>query len=542
MVLYAVTPYIRRLVAVALLLTGLGMMSHAQATEYWMSPGDPYGRGKARPDLAQDFLDLFTVDAPWTAATRQLTVFKVGPAFVDYAPDEILRQVFADLKSRGIALAWEMGAVPPGRNCGRGEGYAGDTARSVARIKAAGGELRYAAMDEPFWYGHHLATKNTCQLSIDELARGVAERLNVVRSAFPDVRIVDIEPVGDPQVKDYPEQIAEWLDAFHAATGHQLAFFHADINWDGPWRGDLPALQQRLAKLGVAFGVIINGDPLARSDLEWTNAAIDHLQQVVDLVGLQPETIIFQTWDDRPTRVLPEDRPGSFTNLVLEGTRPAAKITFIPQRDAIVGRVTDISGKPVIDAPVDITARDVGGFDGLHMAERTGMVPQNAVRALFGLRVGVECNCSGPIDVSIGELRFRDDPSPDTVRFLQDRPGPYQLQGVAGQKASINTTEFPVHAGASYAVHAAMRVREPSDRAGYLALFFLDATGKEIRRDLIQLKAPEESLGTPVTDRAGIFSLQLPATVDPSRLLVRARVEANKSTRATIAERQPGVN
>ncbi len=159
------------------------------------------------------------------------------------------------------------------------------------------------------------------------------------------------------------------------------------------------------------------------------------------------------------------------------------------------------------------------------MAERTGMVPQNAVRALFGLRVGVECDCSGPIDVSIGELRFRDGPSPETIRVLQDRPGPYLLRGVAGQKASINTTEFAVHAGASYAVHAAMRVREPNQIVPDIsALFFLDATGKEIRRDLIELKAPAQSLGTPITDREGLFALHVPATVDPSRLLVQVRV------------------
>src|SRR5580658_4297419 len=95
-------------------LLGILWLLRAQAAEHWMASTDPFGRGPHRPDVAQDYLDLFHPDAPWAEAGRQLTVFKVGPSFVDSAPDDVLRQAFSDLKRRGIALGWEMGAVRSG--------------------------------------------------------------------------------------------------------------------------------------------------------------------------------------------------------------------------------------------------------------------------------------------------------------------------------------------------------------------------------------------------------------------------------------------
>jgi hypothetical protein len=529
----------RRFPTVAIFLAGIVMLSCAQATEYWMASTDPYGRGPNRPDVAQDFLELFSPNAVWAAAAHQLTVVKFGPSFIDSAPNDLMREAFAALKRRGIAVGWEMGAVPPGQNCGRGEGYAGNTARSVARIKAAGGDLRYVAMDEPFWYGHHVDTRDTCRLSIGDLARGVADRLGIVRAVFPDVQVGDIEPVGVPHVDDYPEQIAEWAKAFQQATGHPLAFFHADIVWNGRWGQDLAALQLRLATIGVPVGVIINGDPLAKTDLDWTTAAFLHLRQVIDLAGANPESIIFQTWDDRPSRLLPEDQPGSLTNLVLEGSRPAAKIVLTPRRTALTGRITDKSGKPLADIVVDITARDVGGIYGLRTTKVTGIVPANAAGALFGLRINEECECKGSIDISIGQLQYRDGSAAPIVRSLQNNDGPYHLQGGLGVKSSINTAKFSVNPGAQYCIEVPMRVREQPNRAGYLALFFLDANGKEIRRDVIELQAAEQPIGKAVTDREGQFWLRFHQGVEPLRLLIQARTEANKSTRSTVAEIVP---
>jgi hypothetical protein len=65
-------------------------------------------------------------------------------------------------------LAIEMGLLSGNDSSGRQacgvnvEGFgAPDTARVTAeRIKRNGRELRYVAMDEALWYGHHFSGKN----------------------------------------------------------------------------------------------------------------------------------------------------------------------------------------------------------------------------------------------------------------------------------------------------------------------------------------------------------------------------------------------
>ena len=76
-------------------------------------------------------------------------------------------------------------------------------------------------------------------------------------------------------------------------------------------------------------------------DVAWTERAMEHLQQVRDLAGIEPMTEIFQTWDPRPTHLLPESQPGTLTNFILEATRPSARIEMEHVGRGISGRVTD---------------------------------------------------------------------------------------------------------------------------------------------------------------------------------------------------------
>ena len=532
-----------RLLSAAVLLSAAAGVQRAHETELWMASTDPFGRGLNRPEVALDYLDLFTPQASWQSAAGRLAVFKVGPAFVDRAPMETMRSVFSNLKQRGIALAWEAGMVPPGAQCRGGtEGYAGDTARSVARIKAAGGELRYVAMDEPFWYGHWDASAHTCHLSVGDLARGVAGRVAMVRSAFPTVEVGDIEPVGASETMDYPAQIAEWARTFEQATGRPLAFFHADINWNGNWRRDLPALAQRLRDLRIPGGIIVNGDPGAATDRDWTDAATRHMQLVVDDLGLKPYAYIFQTWDARPTRMLPESQPGTLTNLVLRNSRPAARIELAREPGAVAGRVIDHSGAPTRAAKVQVTALDVNGVGRLRDVSRNGIVPRGATTALFVLRVGAECACGGdPVHIAIGPMQFREEGVAPVIRSLRPGGDLYELDSDKPQQVAINTAAFPVRSGTRYEARIALRVRDQATRPGYLALVFVNGGGKEIRRERIPLQAPEEPLGVAVTDRSGRFSIPYHGSQSVMDMTLRVRVEGSDSARPTLKQIGPEI-
>ncbi|MBN9561922.1 MAG: carboxypeptidase regulatory-like domain-containing protein [Alphaproteobacteria bacterium] len=448
--------------------------------------------------------------------------------------------MFRDLDRRGIALAWEAGLVPPGPSCGAGtEGYAGDTARSVRRIKAAGGNLAFVAMDEPLWYGHVADEPHSCRLSLAELVSGVARSVAIIRSVFPDVQIGDIEPVGTKLGTAWPDLIAAWSAVFREATGTPLRFFHADINWNATWRADLARLSPLLERQGISLGIIYNGDPRAADDVAWTDRAMEHFQDVHDLVGIVPAADIFQTWDPRPTRLLPESRPGSLTNLVLEATRPAARIEIEHDGPRILGRVTDPMGAPVAGVRVTLDAVDLDGVDGLQERHLAGTVPARARSALFGLRINMECSCHGAADVTVGQLRYHDQMGGEARRWMA---ADHSLSTfVAGHGKSVwhNTEPFQVRPNARYTVDVSMRSDANSVGSGYVAVFFLGADGREIQRDPLPFGPAEHVFDIGKTDWAGRFSFVPSGRTELDGTLIRAWIAGNGRIRPTASRLQP---
>jgi hypothetical protein len=124
-------------------------------TLYWFAPLPPMPERPGRQYVgSDDFMDLFSSEAPWQNAARHIQVFKLyGEWVLTSATDEQLKQVVADLRRRGIALAVEGGPLRSG-GCGAGiEGFAEPQwARIAARIRAAGGTIDYIDMDEPYYY------------------------------------------------------------------------------------------------------------------------------------------------------------------------------------------------------------------------------------------------------------------------------------------------------------------------------------------------------------------------------------------------------
>ena len=513
--------------------------SPAQGAEFWVATTSPFARDPGRPHIAADYLDLFQDGSQWDHAAENLKVFKIDWAFVDRAPIDVLRKSFTALQQRGISLAWEMGAIPPGKDCGSGtEGYAGDTEKRLSRIKEAGGRLDYVAMDEPFWFGHFAKTKNTCGLTLSDLASGVAKQLAAVYAAFPDVKVGDIEPVIAGSADNFASELFDWFDEFAKANGRPLSFFHADVNWQGDGEEELSAIEAHLRAKKIRFGVIINGDPKAPSDAAWTNAAMSHLQKVMDIDRLNPDDIVFQSWDDRPTRVLPETQPGTLMNLVREGSKPPARLTLDIGQNAIEGQVTAPTGAAIDEAAVGVQAADLKGGEGFRKIALTGVVPDGASRAVFGLRLGSECNCSGPIDLQVDKLTFSQSATESVVRYLRNPANILAISGAAPH-ASVNSAPFSVEPGKSYSADAMVRVQELTGYAGYLSVIFLSPNGGEVRRDKFTLKASYREIAQVRLDRGGKFVVPYNGPVPAATLAWSLKVGASPKTRPTLFELLP---
>ena len=324
-------PYMRRFLSIFVTLLVLAMAQDALAAEIWLSGIPPGVRQKMFQETDSDYFDLFRPEAAWSKSAQHVTVFMINGGLLLRQSDDEAKAVFANLKRRHIALAIEMGLATARQDgsghqaCGAGvEGITTPNATKVVaeRLRRDGGELRYVAMDEPLWYGHHFNGANACHFSLNELAATIAPNVAVLRELFPSVEIGDVEPIGAANnvPADWIDQIAQWVQVYQRVVGQKLSFCHADVAWNSAWQQQLGAVRRVAHERGLTFGVIYDGGGTGKqeSDELWTQEAIERFRAVEANAATVPDQAIFQSWVRWPHRMLPEDQPGTMTNLVLQ--------------------------------------------------------------------------------------------------------------------------------------------------------------------------------------------------------------------------------
>jgi hypothetical protein len=288
----------------------------AHAAEVWLAGGgDPAAPSKS----PSDFLALFDHGAPWPAAAGKIKVLQVTTQFVVRAKDADLARTLQGLKERNLALAVEVGFLYGEGHCGyHMEGFAAQhTARLLAtKIKNLGGTLAYAAMDEPLWFGRHANGPTACHAGIPDIVREIAESVAEIHAVFPAARIGDIEPIGVPNSTAWPDEIIEFANSYRGTVGTPLAFVRADIQWQGNWRQELKSVAAKTAAAGVPLGLIVDSDAPGQTSVEWTDRAKKGFADARTVLARPPEQLVFQSWQIHPEHFLPEDEPGTLTNLV----------------------------------------------------------------------------------------------------------------------------------------------------------------------------------------------------------------------------------
>lgn len=285
---------------------------------YWFGPLPPLPVVDGRPFTgSDDFMQLFKTDAPWEAAARQIQVFKLYGEWVGNHPgDAQLQQAIRDLNRRGMAIAIETGPLDPD-GCGVGiEGFStiNSALQNARAIKSAGGTLHFIALDEPYYYGHFYDGPNACHWTAEKIAQEVDEFIKAVRNIFPDVIVGDTEPLAGPAgAKEYQE----WLDTFYRVNGYHLAFLHMDIDWSRTkWPDEVKAIQEHGSRIGVPIGIIYNGNASDKTDEDFLSATGERVKRLELATGVQPDHVIFQSWNDKPDQALPETEPFTFTGFI----------------------------------------------------------------------------------------------------------------------------------------------------------------------------------------------------------------------------------
>jgi hypothetical protein len=284
----------------------------SQGTEdIWLVP-----QGGA--NLPPDFFDLFDDGAAWQQAGSHVKVFELSVAILTKSSDAELKKVFDGLRKRHIALALDMLPLTghgPGK-CGfHVEGYSAEnqTYSIAQRVKSLGGNPSFYDMDEPLYFGHLYNGNNACRSSIADVAADVARKIQQVRTVFPSIKIGESEPIMDIS-KEGMSNLAQWLDAFQAATGSSLSFLRFDMDWNAPWQERVGAIAQLLRRKSVYVQVIYNGSGRDQSDDEWVTHALEHAAAFESV--LKPDSVAIQSWNVYPRHVLPDSAPTTLTGLV----------------------------------------------------------------------------------------------------------------------------------------------------------------------------------------------------------------------------------
>ena len=325
-----------RAMYIGLIMTAIA--ASAAATEIWMWAG-PYSNHPV-PGwewVRRDSIDLWKPDAPWATVAANVKVAVFVAPNLERVTDSDLSLTIADLKRRHIDIAIGIGLIVRSDRCrSNTEAYVapGSLERIFDKVRRNGGDVKYIGMDEPYYWGHSYSGPTACHESSEAIAKAVAESVRLVRSYFPNAQIGDTEVVNKSRA--WVDELAAWADTYQRITGEKLAFMQADVGWKKEAVQNLLPLDKAFKARGIPFGVIydaaargdepwFDANSVSNSDTGWVQNAVKHYREVESDLGVHPDQAIFVTWVHYPTRVLPENQPGTLTNLVLQYIHQAKK-------------------------------------------------------------------------------------------------------------------------------------------------------------------------------------------------------------------------
>jgi hypothetical protein len=313
----------RPLSSLAFSIFGLGglLPCPAQAQQLWFSSGDDL---EVRGIVAHpDFMQLFAPNAAWPTGMAHVDVMQLRAPWFLRMPEATVQQVAGFLKAHRIALAVPMGFVSS-ETCGQGVEGMGTFRQQMVyprEMKKLGIDLDYVVMDEPLYFGHDYKGKNACNFSIAEVADSVAKNVKMIRSYYPNVQFVLVEP--QQGLAGGVAELSEFLDAYKARLNELPVAVRFDVvwgkedKWTKEWHAAIPAFIQMLKARGIGYSIIYNAGIVNKrvpdTDAGWIASAKANIADWQATIHEKPAQVVIQTWSPNPVRILPESDPTTMT-------------------------------------------------------------------------------------------------------------------------------------------------------------------------------------------------------------------------------------
>jgi hypothetical protein len=309
------------LIACAMVLSLALPFSGASAQQLWFSSGDDLEVNGvvAHPD----FMQLFGANPRWATGMAHVDVMQLRAPWFARMPAPTVQQVVDFLKQHHMALAVPLGFVSSD-TCGQGvEGIGSARQQNFypREMKKSGIDLDYVVMDEPLYYGHDYGGKNACQFSIKQVVDSVVTNVRMIRSYYPKVQFVLVEP--QQALPGGVAELAQFLDLYKAALKEYPAAVRFDIawgqfdRWHREWHRDIPPFIQMLKARGIGHSIIYDAGRvdgrIPNTDAGWIASAKANVADWEATIHEPPAQVVIQTWSPNPVRILPENDPTTMT-------------------------------------------------------------------------------------------------------------------------------------------------------------------------------------------------------------------------------------
>lgn len=515
---------------VVIILLSIAMPVGAQTSrpEVWFNPHGP----------ARDLLDMWTDNAPWQQAASKVQVLVLVHWWIRQATDAQLIQIrdFAQRHHMKIDISTEPIAKSLAPACGQEEGYMTvkemtATVDKLVRLKFI---VDWLDMDGPLMAGHYDTGANGCHLSIPDLVKQVALTLNYMVAAWPDIHVMEIEPlVAVTSMPTWRQDETAFHIGLAAAIGRPVEAMQSDVEWLRPtWKQAMLDVRKYAKQQNLAYSVIYNASSAPASDAEWIASTISNFEAVEGELRIVPDKVLFTSWAPYRLYNMPETSPTAQTWLINRYVRPPSLLQAQFVGTGVHGKLTDEQGKPIPNATINGYKPGVDFTKPLPITVVQGVVPATAVRALIGVRLNTECGCNGMNDVLFGTFTYQETQGGAltgayTFPVTSANWGGVSIgtEMVGGTKVSrviaapglpylTNSANFLVTANAQYQFNIPAATIAGLGWFGNVVLIFADAQGNRTRVTTVPA-ADRALMATTVTNQDGTFSMRkMPRSVD----------------------------
>ncbi|MCL5269002.1 MAG: hypothetical protein M1457_00240 [bacterium] len=306
-----------------------GTNENANPPEIWMS-------------MRHGVPDLAAPGARWDFVKRNLGGFKFMRSNLGaFATLDQDKEVIAIMNEHHIPMHIEVaGAMPHGpvgENLGRVAGDF-DMRHCVDPLSQRGAKIQILDVD---WQVHQLRAEmakkwpgETTQQLMERAAGFFVDYMRTINEKYPDIRFFLLSNFPNWRWKGGPNNAADWGDYWDVvsavvprarAAKAPLIGITVDYPYNyairkGPvdWVARVREMEDYARSQGLQFNLIINcQDGGNTSDQAFYENTLKYLD-LYRKAGGHPDRYIVQSWYDYPKAIVPEDKPYSMTNLVMD--------------------------------------------------------------------------------------------------------------------------------------------------------------------------------------------------------------------------------